>query len=343
MSVTNRLLSLGRRPEGRLHESDFRLLEQRLPDLADGQVLVRNTWLSIDPSIRIRLQPRTPAGYMPPFEIGEPLVGLALGVVQESRHDDFTPGQTVSHMYGYRDYAVVQPDGQTIGGYGALATITQNEFPTQWQLGPLGSSGLTAYAGLTAVANLQPSDTVWISAAAGAVGSIAAQLAKLRGATVIGSAGSPDKVDYLRATLGLDAAFDYHDGPVADLLATAAPQGIDVYFDSVGSDHLIAAIDHMRPGGRIAMCGALSEYDSLQPAPMPSNLFQLVSKEISIKGFRAGTYDHLMEAMQEEVGTHLRDGAMTYSELVFHSLDEAPKALVAMLRGDNTGKTLCAL
>ena len=280
MSVTNRLLSLGRRPDGRLQDSDFRFPEQRVPDLTSGEVLVRNTWLSIDPSIRIRLQARTPPGYMPPFEIGEPLLGLALGVVEESRHEDFAPGQTVSHMFGYRDYAVVRPGGTTIGGYGALTEVTENGFPLQWQLGPLGSSGLTAYAGLLAVAGLQQSDTVWISAAAGAVGSIAAQLAKLRGATVIGSAGSPAKVDYLHTTLGLDGAFDYHDGPVGDLLAASAPEGIDLYFDSVGSDHLIAAIETMRPGGRIAMCGALSEYDTLAAPPTPSNLFQLVSKEI---------------------------------------------------------------
>lgn len=341
--LNNRLLTLQSRPDGRLKTSDLIIRTAPVPDLRPGEVLVRNTWLSIDPSIRIRLRSSTPNGYLPPFEPGEPLVGLALGVVEESRNSDFAPGDTVSHMYGYRDYAVIGTDGATIGGYGSLTRFDDRGLPLQWFLGPLGSSGLTAYAGLFGVANLRPTDTLWVSAAAGAVGSIAAQLAQQRGATVIGSAGSPEKVSHLLDELGLDAAFDYHAGPITDLLAKAAPSGIDVYFDNVGSDHLAAALDNMRPGGRVAMCGALSDYDNATPAPGPSNLFQLVSKGIRVEGFRAGSFNDLATEMRTEIGGYLREGRMKYSELVFEGLDEAPAALTAMLRGDNTGKTLVRL
>ncbi|PVY30154.1 NADP-dependent oxidoreductase [Williamsia muralis] len=343
MPSHNRLLCLSSRPEGPLQTGDLVITDAPLPDLAAGEVLIRNTWLSIDPSIRIRLGSTTPNGYLPPFEPGEPLVGLALGVVERSENSGFAPGDIVSHMYGYRDYAVIGTDGSTIGGYGGLTSLDPEDLPLQWFLGPLGSSGLTAYAGLIAVADLQPGDTVWVSAAAGAVGSIAAQLAKLRGAVVIGSAGSAEKVDYLERTLGLDAAFDYHAGPITELVERAAPGGIDVYFDSVGSDHLAAALDNMRPGGRVAMCGALADYDSTTPSPGPSNLFQLVSKGIRIEGYRAGSFNHLAADMRSEIAGYLRDDRMKYSELVFHGLEEAPSALIAMLRGDNTGKTLCRL
>ncbi|OZG25815.1 NADP-dependent oxidoreductase [Williamsia sp. 1138] len=339
----NRLLTLQSRPDGRLKASDLIITSAPVPDLRPGEVLVRNTWLSIDPSIRIRLRSSTPNGYLPPFEPGEPLVGLALGVVEESRNSEFAPGDTVSHMYGYRDYAVIGTDGATIGGYGSLSRFDAGKLPSQWFLGPLGSSGLTAYAGLFGVAGLRPNDTLWVSAAAGAVGSIAAQLAQQRGATVIGSAGSPEKVSYLLDELGLDAAFDYHEGPITDLVAKAAPTGIDVYFDNVGSEHLAAALDNMRPGGRVAVCGALSDYDNATPAPGPSNLFQLVSKGIRVEGFRAGSFNHLATEMRTEIGGYLREGRMKYSELVFDGLEQAPDALTAMLAGDNTGKTLVRL
>lgn len=246
-------------------------------------------------------------------------------------------------MFGYRDYAVVADGGETLGGAGSLTKIDPGEFAPQWYLGPLGSAGLTAYVGLFEILELKPNDVLWVSAAAGAVGSIAVQLAILRGNTVVASAGSPEKVDYLRNVLGVSHAIDYRAGDLKTQLAEAVPNGIDAYFDNVGGDHLGAALDHLRPGGRVAMCGAVSTYDTDSPEPGPPNLFQITAKYLQLRGFRAGSYDHLYADMRSEVGTHLADGAMTYEESIYSGLEQAPSALVGMLNGRNTGKTLCRL
>ncbi|ROZ99054.1 NADP-dependent oxidoreductase [Gordonia sp. OPL2] len=336
-------LCLATRPDGPLRTEDLTIVEVELPPLARGDVLVRNRWLSIDPSIRIRLNAETPDGYLPPFPVGEPLSGLAIGTVIESADPEHPVGQLVSHMHGYREHAVVAAEGSTLGGYGGLTAIDPGELPEQWFLGPLGSSGLTAYAGIVGVLGVSPDDIVWVSAAAGAVGSLAAQLAKARGARVIGSAGSPTKVRYLSVELGLDSAFDYHCESITRAVAHAAPDGITAYFDNVGGDHLAAALGNMRPGGRIAMCGAISGYDLTAPAPGPANLFQFVAKGLRMDGFRAGSFNHLMPDMQREIGGYLRSGRIRFDERVFHGLDAAPAAMVAMLNGENTGKTLVRL
>ncbi|WP_188547628.1 NADP-dependent oxidoreductase [Rhodococcoides trifolii] len=339
----NRILCLATRPDKSLSPEHFTILEEKIGPLGPDDVLVRNTWLSIDPSVRLRLHAVTPNGYLPPFEVGEPLVGLALGVVVESRSSRFSPGDTVTHMYGYRDCAVVPAGGGGLGGAGSLTKIETDGFAPQWFLGPLGSSGLTAYVGLVEIIGLQPADVLWVSAAAGAVGSIAAQLAVLRGSTVIASAGNQDKVDYLRDGLGVHSAFDYHSGDVTTLVADAAPDGIDAYFDNVGGDHFDAALANLRTGGRIAMCGAISGYDVAAPGPGPSNTFQITAKSLSIRGFRAGSFAHLYDAMRFEVGTHLSDGSMVHRESVYEELEQAPTALVDLLNGRTTGKTLCRL
>lgn len=338
---TTRVLTLARRPEGALRADDLTITAVAIPSLRPGEVLVRNTWLSVDPSVRIRLGETTPAGYLPPFAVGEPLAGLALGVVVGSRAPGFEPGRCVSHMYGFREHAVVPADGPTLGGYGGLAVVDTDGHPPQWFLGPLGSSGLTAYAGVRAILDVNPSDTVWVSAAAGAVGGLVAQLSRLRGAVVIGSAGSASKVRYLLDELGLDAAFDHHDTPLTARLAETAPTGITAYFDSVGGEHLEAALDSMRPGGRVAVCGAISGYETRTPGPR--NLFQLVSKSITVQGYRAGSYNDLVPDMLREIGDHLAHGRIRHVETVFDGLDAAPEALVAMLGGRTTGKTLVRL
>ena len=343
MSVrqVNRRLCLVRRPRGRLVAEDLTLVETPIPPIGPDEVLVRNTWLSIDPSIRIRLSPSTPRGYLAPLRPGDPLVGLALGIVVETRNPDFEVGDLVSHIFGYRDFAVIGPDRETIGGYGGLAKIDDQGMPPQWFLGPLGSSGLTAYVGLGEVLDLHPEDTLWVSSAAGGVGILAAQIAKLRGATVLGSAGSPDKVTFLRRAIGI-AAFDYHDPTLDESLAALAPDGIDAYFDNVGGDHLVAAMDNMRPRGRIALCGAVSGYDG-SSASGPPDLFQMVSKGLRMQGFRAGSFSHQQAEMQAEVGGYLADGRMVYRESVFDGLEHASTALLAMLSGETIGKTLCRL
>ncbi|OZD11388.1 NADP-dependent oxidoreductase [Rhodococcus sp. 06-156-3C] len=339
--MESRTICLTSPPSGELSGRNFEVRRAEVDTLRTGEVLVRNTWLSIDPSIRLRLGPTVPAGYLSPIQPGEALVGLALGEVVDSRSDDFSPGDVVSHMLGYRDYAVVDSAHGGLGGAGTLTRIDPGTLPHQWFLGPLGSSGLTAYVGLFEVLGIEPSDTIWVSAAAGAVGSIATQLASLHGCTVVASAGSPDKVALLRRSLGAAQAFDYHDGDLGALLELSAPNGIDGYFDNVGGSHFAAALDHMSPGGRIAMCGAVSTYGA--DSSMPSNLFQITAKSLRLQGFRAGSYNHLYDDMRTLVGGHLQEGTMVYEESVYDGLEQAPAALIGMLNGDTTGKTLCRL
>jgi NADPH-dependent curcumin reductase CurA len=207
----------------------------------------------------------------------------------------------------------------------------------------LGMTGLTAYAGLIEVAGLREDDVVFVSGAAGAVGSIAGQVAKLRGHTVIGSAGSPEKVRYVTEELGFDAAFDYHDGKVADLLAQAAPDGIDVYFDNVGGEHLEAAIGALNQHGRVALCGAISNYNATEPQPGPHNMHLVIGKRVTLRGFIVGDHVHLLPDFTREVGTWLSEGRIRYRETVVDGLENAPQAFIGLLRGENTGKMLVKL
>ena len=244
--TTTREIHLASRPHGTPVQENFRTVETTLPALTDGQVLVRNTVLSVDPYMRGRMN--DVKSYVPPFAIDAPLDGGAVGVVEESTSDDVPVGTVVQHMAGWREHAVLPAS--------AVRALDTSIAPASTFLGALGMPGLTAYAGLTAVAGLKEGETAFISGAAGAVGSIAGQIAKQLGAAkVVGSAGSDEKVSWLTDDLGFDAAFNYKSGPVAKQLAAHAP--VDVYFDNVGGEHLEAAIFHMADFGRLALCGAI--------------------------------------------------------------------------------------
>jgi len=260
--------------------------------------------------------------------------------IVESRADGFAPGDTVWHSSGWRDYAVVEAAKQALNGIGTLTKLSIDVAPPQAYLGVLGGNGLTAFAGLFHVAGVHDGDVVWVSAAAGCVGSLVAQMAKIRGHRVIGSAGSDAKVDYLLQDLGLDAAFNYKAGPVDVLLREAAPEGIDVYFDNVGGDHLEAAIGALRKSGRVAICGMISEYGAEDPPPGPRNLFLTVANDLTIRGFRGSSNVHLLPEMTREVGAWVREGRLRYRETIVEGLSRAPEALAGLMRGDNTGKTL---
>ena len=328
-------------PEGEVRRSDFAIVEAPVPEPAEGQVLVRNTLTSVDAGLRLRLRERGPEGYFPAFPLHAPLDGImTVGEVVASEADGFEPGDTVWHAFGWRDYAVVTAGEEALRGIGTLRCLDATSARPEAYLGVLGGNGLTAYAGLLHVAGLRDGDVVWVSASAGAVGSIAAQLAKLRGHRVVASAGSPEKVAYLRDELGVDAAFDYHDGPLRELVRAAAPDGIDVYFDNVGGDHLEAALDALRRGGRVAVCGAISEYDAPAPPPGPRNLFRLVANDLTLRGFRGSSYAHLIDEMQTELGELLRTGRLRYRETVVEGLVNAPEALARLMRGDTVGKTI---
>jgi hypothetical protein len=287
------------------------------------------------------LREKAPPGYFAAFPLGQAMAGIAtVGEVVASRAEGFDVGDTVRHGSGWREFSVVEAGKAELGGVATLMRLDTTVAPAEAYLGPLGGSGLTAYAGLFHVAGLRDGDVVWVSAAAGSVGSLAAQMAKIRGHRVIGSAGSDEKVAYLRDELGLDAAFNYKRGALADLLRVAAPDGIDVYFDNVGGDHLEAAIAALRKQGRVAMCGAISEYDAAEPRPGPSNLFLAVANDLTLRGFRGSSHVGLMAEMAREVGGWLRDGRLRYRQTVVEGLERAPDALARLLRGDTTGKTL---
>ncbi len=341
MPLTGREVQLEAYPDGEVRTTDFRTVDVPVREPRRGEVLVRNTWTSVDAGLRLRLKARGPAGYFAAFGLRSAMDGImTVGEVVESRADGFSAGDSVSHASGWRDYAVVAAGEPALSGLGTLTRLDTELAPARSYLGPLGGMGLTAYAGLFEVAGLREGDVVWVSAAAGAVGSLAAQFAKIRGHRVIGSAGSDDKVAYLLDELGLDAAFNYKAGPVAELLRETAPEGIDVYFDCVAGDHLEAALGSLRRWGRVALCGAISQYESTGPTPGPGNLFQATANDLTLRGFRGSSHLHRMHDMVGEVSGWLADGRLRYRETIVEGLERAPEALVRMLSGDTMGKTL---
>jgi NADPH-dependent curcumin reductase CurA len=328
-------------PHGEVRPSDFRIVDVEVREPAPGEVLVRNTWTSVDAALRLRLREKAPPGYFPSFPLGQPMEGImTVGEIVDSLAEGFAPGDTVWHASGWRDYAVVEAGKPALNGIGTLAKLDLDVAPPQAYLGVLGGNGLTAYIGLFHIAGLREDDVVWVSAAAGCVGSLAAQMAKIRGHRVIGSAGSDEKVRYLLEELGLDEAFNYKSGPVRDLLQAAAPEGIDVYFDNVGGDHLEAALGALRRSGRVAVCGMISEYGTNEPPPGPSNLFVTVAKDLTIRGFRGSSHAHLLPEVTRELGAWVREGRLRQSETIVDGLEHAPEALAGLMRGDNTGKTI---
>ncbi|HEX6025065.1 MAG TPA: NADP-dependent oxidoreductase [Solirubrobacter sp.] len=335
-----RTIQLTANPERELRADHFRVVDVATPVPGQGEVLVRNTWTSVDPGMRLRLAESAPAGYFAAFPLDAPLDGiLTVGEVVEARADGFAPGDLVWHAAGWREYSIVRAGEPALRGLGTLRKLDPSA-PGQAYLGPLGGVGLTAYAGLLHGAELRDGDVVWVSAAAGAVGSIAAQIAKARGHRVIGSAGSVSKVAYLRDELGLDEAFNYNAGPLEESLRAAAPDGIDVYFDNVGGDHLEAALGALRRGGRVALCGAVSAYDGDGAPAGPRNLFQATANDLTLRGFRGSSHVHRLPELHRDMGRWLASGAINTRQTVFEGLERAPEALVKLLAGETTGKTL---
>ncbi|QDP95664.1 NADP-dependent oxidoreductase [Microlunatus elymi] len=335
MPISTREIQLASRPHGEPTQDNFALAEVALPDPQPGEIAVRNLAMSVDPYMRGRMNDAP--SYAPPWQLGEAARGGAIGEVTASQSPDVAVGSLVLHDRGWREHAVL-PASE------AFVVPRRDGLSPTLYLGALGMPGRTAYVGLFRIAAFQPGDTVFVSAAAGAVGSMVGQLAKLSGAArVIGSAGSQDKIDFLLNDLGFDAAFNYHDGPAARLLAQAAPDGIDVYFDNVGGEQLEAAIGAMKLHGRIAVCGQISGYNASSPQPGPRNLGLFVSRRLAMKGFLVFEHDDLADEFTQQVSGWLTEGKIKTRETVVDGLDQAVDAFIGMLRGANTGKMIITL
>jgi NADPH-dependent curcumin reductase CurA len=330
-SRSSKEIHLVARPQGAPRPSDFAVAEVAVPDPAPGQVLVHNRFLSVDPYMRGRM--RDAESYAPPFALGAVMTGMSVGEVVASQSPELAVGDSVLHDLGWREYA--------LGPAAAFRRVPASDAPLSAWLGVLGMVGLTAWVGMLEIADLQPDDVVFVSGAAGAVGSLAGQIAKLRGAArVVGSAGSAAKVRYVCDELGFDAAFDYHEGSPAQLLAAAAPDGIDVYYDNVGGEHLEAAIGALRLHGRAALCGAISQYNADEPAAGPRNLGLMIGKRLTLRGFLVGDHVGRSAAFLAEVGGWLAEGRIRLAETIIDGVENAPAAFIGLMRGENIGKML---
>lgn len=329
--TSSREVHLVARPSGWPTHDDFRVVEATLPDPGPGEVLVRNTYLSVDPYMRGRMNDTD--SYIEPFALDAPMGGGAVGEVVASGDGTLRPGDTVLHQAGWRTHAVLPA--------AAVRKVDTSAVPASAYLGVLGMTGLTAYVGLTRIAEVKEGDNVFISGAAGAVGSIAGQIARRLGAAkVIGSAGSPEKTAWL-TELGFDVALDYKEGPIARQLR---PHGaVDVYFDNVGGDHLEAAIGAMSDFGRIAACGMIAAYNADSPPPAPRNLMMVVSKRLTLRGFIVGDHQEAAGEFYRRAGGWVADGSLRWRETVVDGLDNVVDAFLGLHRGENVGKMLVRL
>ncbi len=333
-TLTSREIRLARRPAGVPEPDHFELATTEVPAPADGEIQVRNHWMSVDPYMRGRM--RKLRSYIEPFALGEVLEGECIGEVVASRHPDFATGDMVHSLRGWREAWVGPPTGVT--------PIDPDLAPLPAYLGVMGMTGFTAYVGLLDIAQLKPGDIVFVSAAAGAVGSVVCQIAKIHGCTVIGSAGSPAKTAWLRDDLGVDATIDYKATPrVGAELARLAPDGIDVYYDNVGGDHLEAALQNLNDHGRIAACGMISVYNQRRPPAGPRNLIQVIARRLTLRGFIIHDHLHRHADFQRDMSRWLAEGRVRRRETVHHGIAEAPRAFIGLFEGENTGKMLVEL
>lgn len=325
-------IQLAKRPVGWPTLDDFQTTQVVYEAPSAGEVRVRNEFVSVDPYMRGRMN--DVRSYVAPFALGETITGGAIGRVIVSEAPELPVGTLVLHQHGWSD--VVQADASTFRAVPDVPGL-----PSSLRLHILGMTGLTAYVGLTAIAGLKPGDTVFVSGAAGAVGTAVGQIAKLLGAgRVIGSAGTPEKVALLTEKYGYDAAFNYRDGDVRAQLAAAAPEGIDVFFDNVGGDHLEAALDAFNDGGRAALCGAIAGYNTTDRTPGPDNMANIITRALTLKGFTLAAHLRLAPEFQEKMTAWFAEGSIAYDETIVDGIENTVHAFLEMMRGANTGKML---
>ncbi len=326
-------IRLKSRPVGLPQAENFELAEAVLPEPGPGEVLVRNLWMSVDPYMRGRMYDRP--SYVPPFQIGEALQGGAIGRVEKSNNSDFAAGDLVESMNGWRDAFV------SVGG--ALQKLPAENVPPQAYLGVLGMPGLTAYSGLARIGEPKAGETIFVSGAAGAVGAIVCQIAKLRGCKVVASAGADAKLAWLKS-VGVDEVVNYKtSGNLLDAVRKAAPQGIDIYFDNVGGEHLEVALEVARPHARFIECGMISAYNDTEVKPGPRNIIYVVGKSIKMQGFIVMNYWDMRDQFRAEMTQWIKDGKIKWEETVESGIANAPKAFLALFSGANIGKMLVKL
>jgi NADPH-dependent curcumin reductase CurA len=328
VALESREIHLAKRPEGMPKEDEFKLVTRDVAEPADGQVLVKNLYMSVDPAMR----PRLSVGQ----ELNEAMGGGALGRIEKSRNPAFAEGDLVQNRFGFREWFISD-------GKGLSKLTPEPDLPLTVHMHVLGGTGFTAYGGLLHIGQLKDGEQVFVSTAAGAVGSVAAQIAKIKGCYVVGSTGSDDKVAWLRDEVGLDAAINYKTKPIRQALKAVTPKGLDVYVDNVGGEHLDAALAVMNSLGRVAVCGMISGYNSAGARTTVHNLSNIIYGRINIRGFVAPDFMHLYDQFKSDMAGWLRDGRIKYQETVFEGIEQAPAALIGLLNGVNSGKMLVKL
>jgi NADPH-dependent curcumin reductase CurA len=330
----SREIRLASRPVGTPTAANFVTATVDVAAPGAGEVLVRNTFMSVDPYMRGRMYDRP--SYVPPFQLGEVLQGGAIGEVVESHAEGFAKGDLVQSFFGWRELFVAP-------GAALEKLPRQANVPDQAFLGVLGMPGLTGYAGLLEIGQPKAGETVFVSGGAGAVGSVVAQIAKIKGCTVVATAGSDAKCDWLRSR-GIDHAINYKTcGNLLDAVRAAAPKGIDVYFDNVGGEHLEVAIEMARPMARFAECGMIASYNDTEPTPGPRNIIQVVGKSLRIRGFIVSEFNALRPQFLKDMMGWIADGKLAWEDTIMDGVEKAPDAFIGLFSGGNTGKMLVRL
>jgi NADPH-dependent curcumin reductase CurA len=328
MPTKNREVHLVKRPEGLPQESDFKLVEATVPDIADGHVLIKQLYMSVDPAMR----PRLTKGY----ELDKAMSSGAIGRIVQSKNKDFAEGDIVRNGIGFREYAVSD-------GHGLRKITPEPGIPLTAHMSVLGNPGFTAYGGLLEIGKLQDGEQVFVSTAAGAVGQVAVQIAKIKGCYVIGSTGSDQKADWLKNDLKLDAVINYKKTPIRQGVKDSVRKGIDVYFDNVGGEHLDAALASMNTLGRVAVCGMISGYNEPGSRTSVRNLSNIIYGRINIRGFTAIDYPQLQPQFQKDMRDWLKSGKLKYKETILPGIENAAHAMVGLMLGENIGKMLVQL
>jgi NADPH-dependent curcumin reductase CurA len=331
-AMMSREVRLASRPVGHPTADHFALVQVMVEPPQDGKVLVRNLYMSVDPYMRGRMNDGK--SYVPPFELGQPLEGGAIGEVVESRAKEFKSGAVVVSNFGWREYFVASAK--------ELRPVSREIQPLSVYLGVMGMTGMTAWAGLKLV-GVKAGETIFISGAAGAVGNVAGQLAKIYGCRVIGTAGSAEKVAFLKEECGFDSAFNYKIGSIRKQLSLAAPNGVDVYFDNVGGEALEAALSALCLHGRIIACGSISGYNERKPRPGPANLFNITTKRLTMKGLMVLDWLDRQAEFENEMGGYFQGGKVKHKETVVEGIDNAVSAFIGLFEGKNVGKMVVKL